>query len=100
MTAVDLDALEAEALARVPDRHGVEFTYRDVVFRAPPGRCWPLDVQRRLAEGDLEALDVVLGQGTFAALCAAGMTQAGFEALLGRLRPDGAGGPPLPKSSA
>ena len=96
MTAIDLDALEAEALAMAPA--GIEFTYRGVTFTVPPAKAWPLSVQRRLAHGDVDALDGVLGGTTFAALADAGLTQAGFEQLLDRLQ-KAAGGPPLPASS-
>lgn len=97
MTAVDLDALEAEALATAPA--GVPFSYRGVEFTVPPAKCWPLSVQRRLAHGDVDALDEVLSGTTFEGLANAGLTQAGFEALLDRLQKM-AGGPPLPRSSA
>jgi hypothetical protein len=100
VTAVDLKALEEEALSRVPDRQGVEFTYGDVTFRVAPARCWPLDVQFRVADGDVMALERVMGAGVLQTLRDAGMTQAGFEMLLAELRPEGTGGPPLPRSSA
>jgi hypothetical protein len=98
VTALDLDALEAEALGRTEP---ASINYRGVELEFPPPAAWPISLMRRLQrDGDLGVLDEVMGKGAVGQLSDAGLTVAGLRLMLERLGVDIGSGPPLSESSA
>src|SRR5262245_48092642 len=97
----DLDAAAKAALAEARPEPFL-FTYHGADYEVPPAILWPLEAQAKIAAGDLEAaLVMLMGQETYDALVAAGITIGELTTLFGAVgEAAGVGGLPNLSGSA
>lgn len=96
---LDLEAA-AKAAAAEAKSAPFPFTYKGADYEVPPSTEWPVDAIDRLSRGELgPALAALLGQDTYAKLCAAGLVMGELNVLFEQIgETSGLGG--LPNSSA